>query len=73
MNISNEIKSLLELKGVKKTELQKFLGLKHQQALTTKFSRNSWSAAELIRVINFLGGELIVKLDDREIVLKDES
>lgn len=71
--ISNEIKSLLELKGVKKIELQKFLGLKYPQNLTTKFARDSWSAAELIRVVNFLGGELIVKLDDREIVLKDES
>ena len=73
MSISKEIKSMLLLKNLKKNELQEFLKLGSPQALTNKFARNSWSAAELIRVVNFLGGELIVKLDDREIVLKDES
>ena len=72
MDISNEIKSLLELKGRKKSELQKHLGLKHPQALTTKFARDSWSAEDLIKVVTFLGGELIIRIDGREIKLDEK-
>ena len=67
MNLSNEIKSLLELKGIKKQELQQYLGLKHPQALTNKFARNSWSVEDLVKVVDFLDGKLIIKVDSREV------
>lgn len=67
MNLSNEIKSLLELKGMKKIELQRVLNLAHPQTMSTKFSRNSWSAEDLAKVANFLDGQLILKVADREI------
>ena len=73
MSISTKIKSMLVEKSIKQQDLQELLNLSSKQAVNNKFARNSWSAAELIKVVNFLGGELIVKLDDREIVLKDES
>ena len=67
MTLSNEIKSLLELKGKKKKDLLKILGLSRPQALTTKFARNSWSVEDLTKVVKFLGGQLIIKVDDREV------
>lgn len=67
MTVSTEIKSLLELQGKKKQELQKHLELKHPQALTNKFARNSWSVEDLVKVVDFLGGKLIIKVDSREI------
>ena len=73
MSISTKIKSMLVEKSVKQQDLQELLKLSSKQAVNNKFARDSWSAVELIRVVNFLGGELIVKLDDREIILRDES
>lgn len=73
MSISTKIKSMLVEKSVKQQDLQDLLKLSSKQAVNNKFARDSWSAVELIRVVNFLGGELIVKLDDREIILRDES
>lgn len=67
MNLSNEIKSLVELKGKKKKELLKILNLSRPQALTTKFARNSWSVEDLVKVVDFLGGKLIIKVDSREV------
>lgn len=67
MNLSNEIKSLLILKGIPQKELQPVFGMASSQAVANKFARNSWSAEDLVKVVDFLGGKLIVKVDNREI------
>lgn len=72
MTLSSEIKSLLELRNKKKKELQQYLQLKYPQALTNKFMRNSWSVDDLVKVVNFLDGKLIIKVDNREIEITKE-
>lgn len=72
MTLSLEIKSLLELHNKKKKELQQCLNLKYPQALTNKFMRNSWSVEDLVKVVNFLDGKLIIKVDNREIEITKE-
>lgn len=56
-NISSKIKGLLALNGKKSVELAKYLGIS-RQSLANKFSRGSFSAEDLIKVAEFLGGTL---------------
>lgn len=61
-DISNKIKSLLASKGRKQIELVSVLGLSSRQALANKFSRNAWSAEDLIKVCDYL--ECTIYIDD---------
>ena len=70
--ISAEIKSILARKSIRQQDLQSVLGLSSKQAVNNKFARNSWSAEDLIKVVTFLGGELIIRIDDREIKLDEK-
>lgn len=72
MSISNQIKSLLVEKSIKQQDLQEPLELSSKQAVNNKFAKNSWSAEDLIKVVAFLDGELIIKVDDREIKLTEK-
>lgn len=70
--ISTELKSILVKKSIKQQDLQAVLGLSSKQAVNNKFAKNSWSAEDLIKVVTFLGGELIIRVDDREIKLDEK-
>lgn len=72
MSISNQIKSLLVEKSLKQQDLQEVLNVSSKQAVNNKFAKNSWSAEDLIKVVSFLGGELIIKVEDREIRLTEK-
>lgn len=72
MTISNQIKSLLVGKSLKQQSLQEVLGLASKQSVNNKFAKNSWSAEDLIKVVAFLGGDLIIRVDDQEIKLTEK-
>ena len=72
MNISTMIKSVLVEKSLKQQDLQDLLGLSSKQAVNNKFARNSWSAEDLSKVASFLGGQLILKVSDREIEITQD-
>lgn len=67
MTLSDEIKALLILKGRKKKDIQQLLQLKTPQVMTNKLAGNAWKVKELVQVMDFLGGELVIKIDGREI------
>lgn len=71
MTISDEIKGLLAVTGKKRADLARYMGLKYAQSLNNKFNRNSWSAEDLIHIALFLGGELIIRVGDREVKLTE--
>lgn len=58
MSKSKKIKSLLMLKGVKNGDYATALGLARQQALTTKYARESFTSDDLIKLADLTGTEL---------------
>lgn len=58
MSKTAKIKSLLALRDIKNNEYAKALGLARQQALTTKYARNSFSSDDLIKLANLTNTEL---------------
>ena len=72
MAVSEKIKALLQIKGKKKNELAEYLGM-NSQSLSNKFSRNSFSAEDLIKISNFLDCSLIFEIDDKQKITLDMS
>jgi len=72
MAISNKIKSLLKLKIKSNAGLAGHLGIS-VQALSNKLYRDSFSAADLIKIAAFLGVELAFIVDERQRVTLDEA
>ena len=58
--VSDKIKQVMKEKGVKVNQLAEYMGIK-PQSVTNKFSRDSWSAQDLISVFDFLGCQLSVE------------
>lgn len=69
MSISNQIRALLNLTGKKQIDLQEALGMGSKQSLNNKFSRDSWSAEDLIRVAQATGCKLAFIFPDGERIL----
>ena len=73
MAISNKIKALIKLKDKDNSALAKHLGIS-TQALSNKLYRNSFSAADLIKISSFLGCELAFVVDESQrITLSEED
>lgn len=72
MTISAIIKSLLVKKSLKQQDLQSILNLSSKQSVNNKFSKNSWSVEDLIKVVKFLGCNLTIN-DGEEIIFLDEK
>ncbi len=68
--ISSKIKTLLAAKNIKQQELITILGLSSKQALSLKFTRGSWSAAELIKIADYCEAEYCFIIDDMKLDLK---
>lgn len=66
VSVSEKIKALIKLKGKKSYELAEYLGLASAQALHNKFNRDSFSAADLIKIADFLGCDLNFGVDDKQ-------
>lgn len=72
MAVSEKIKALLQIRGKKKNELAEYLGM-NSQSLSNKFSRNSFSAEDLIKISAFLDCSLTFEIDDRQKIVLDMS
>ena len=60
--------------GFSQMDLAQFLGLPSKQSMSNKFSRGSWSASELAKVVEFTGGRLaFVYPDGQQILIFPES
>ncbi|MFR1518870.1 MAG: helix-turn-helix domain-containing protein [Clostridia bacterium] len=72
MAVSSKIKALLKLKGKENAALAGHLGIS-TQALSNKFYRDSFSAADLIRIAAFLDCNLAFVIDEAQKIVLDES
>lgn len=72
MAVSEKIKALLQIRGKKKNELAEYLGM-NSQSLSNKFSRDSFSAEDLIKISTFLDCSLTFEIDDKQKIILDMS
>lgn len=68
MNISDRIMILLRTTGKKQIDLLPVLNMASRASLGNKFSLCRWSAADLIKVADFVGARLVFQLPDGETV-----
>lgn len=77
MGKSAKIKSLLSFKSIKNSSLAEALGLARQQALTTKYARESFTSDDLIKLAELTDtqlcfvdkktGDILIKFDSEDI------
>ncbi len=74
MSKSLKIKSLLALKNIKSAEFSSALGLARQQALTTKYSRESFTSDDLIILAKTTNTRLaFIDENNNPIIVFDEN
>jgi len=61
--LSDKVKALLTLTGKKPQELAEHFQVT-TQSLRNKMSRNSYTAADLIEIVDFVGARLVIEVDD---------
>lgn len=72
MALSDRIKGTIAMVGKQQQELAQHFGMS-KQVMSNKFSRNSWSGKDLVKVADFVGGQLAIILPDgQKIILDDE-
>ena len=72
MSISNTVRSLLALKGMKQSELKDVLKIKGKygvQSLSNKFREDRWFASELVDIADYTGCKLAFIFPDGERIL----
>ena len=72
MSKSNKIKGLLKLNGKTQKELSKYLHIS-EQAIRNKFSRDSFSADDLINISQFLNCKLSMFNDNSSILFTTDD
>lgn len=70
MSTSDKVKALLALKGERQNDLAAVFNMS-KQTMSNKMARDSWSAKDLIKVADFLGGRVAVILNDGQTVFLD--
>lgn len=58
--VSDKIKQVMKEKGIKVNQLAEYMGVK-PQSVTNKFARDSWSAQDLISVLDFFDCQLVIE------------
>lgn len=72
MSISNTIKSLLSLRGLRQSDLMAALDMSSKQSLSNKFTNERWSAGDLVKVAEACGCELaFITPDGQKIKVKE--
>lgn len=71
MGVSRRIKALLELSGIKQSDLMDILNMSSKQSLSNKFSNERWSADDLIKVAEFCGCKLAFIMPDGQQIIID--
>ena len=69
MSISNQIKALLSMSGMKQIDLMGALGMASRQSLSNKVAGERWSAADLIKIAEATGSKLAFILPNGERVV----
>jgi len=69
--VASKVKALLNIKGKKIQDLAECFGMS-PQAMRNKLSRDSFSAADLIKVAQFLDAELSFVISDNQKIVLDE-
>jgi transcriptional regulator with XRE-family HTH domain len=69
MAVSDKIKAGLKLNNIEIKSLAEFLGIT-RQSMSNKFSRDSFSAEDLIKIADFLGYSLAFVGDKQSIVFE---
>lgn len=72
MAISSKIKALLNIKDKDHSGLANHLGIS-AQALSNKFYRDSFSAADLIKISEYLNCPLAFIVDDKQKIILDTT
>lgn len=71
--ISDSVKALIALAGIKQGELAQGLGIA-PQSVANKMQRNSWSAKDLAAAAEYVGGRLAFILPNgQQIFITDEK
>ena len=70
MNTSDKVRAVLACSGKRMIDLAEYLGMKKQN-LNTKMQRDSWPAADLARVAQFVGGRVGFFLPDGTTIYLD--
>ena len=63
MNVSDIVKALLSLAGKRIVDLAGYFGIT-KQSMSNKMVRGSWSSADLKKVAEFLGCDLLFEMPD---------
>lgn len=72
MSISSKVKALLSLTGHKPADLSECLGMS-VQSVRNKFSRDSISVPDLIKICEYLDCELLIQTKGKQAVYFDVS
>lgn len=72
MSVSTKVKALLNLSGKDHAGLAEYLGIS-KQALSNKFYRDSFSAADLVKVADYTGSNLSFLFSDGNKVVIDSD
>ncbi len=73
MSISNVVKGLLAMRGIKQIDLAAHFGMS-KQTMSNKFARNSWFGTDLVRVADFCGCKLaFIFPDGQQITIDDDG
>ncbi len=73
MSISNTVKGLLAIRGIKQIDLAIHFGMS-KQTMSNKFARNSWFASDLVKVADFCGCKVAFILPDgQQIIIEDDG
>ena len=72
MSVTNKVKALMHLNNKDHSDLAAALGIS-KQALSNKFSRDSFSAEDLIKIASALGCDLAFVSGDVKIMLDLED
>ena len=71
MSVSNIVKGLLAIRGIKQIDLASHFGMS-KQTMSNKFARNSWFASDLVKTADFCGCKLAFILPDgQQIIIED--
>lgn len=68
MSVSNKLRAVLNLCGAKPADLSKCLN-KSVQSVRNKFSQDSFSVADVLRICNHLDCELSIRTKDGQTVI----
>ena len=73
MSVSNIVKGLLAIRGIKQIDLASHFVMS-KQTMSNKFARNSWFASDLVKTADFCGCKLAFILPDgQQIIIEDDG